>query len=112
MLRRRPLGSGSRRGMPRARSSATLPRQTLRFRRWVQPPRRGTIIVTTNSYMLQFEFFKPVRDTLGQEGVAIVWNVGEFGTHGDHAAFLITRISALIDRFLVEYLRVNGETCR
>ena len=36
---------------------------------------------------------------------------GSTGTHGGDAGFILSAVSQHLDKFLVEYLRVNEENC-
>ena len=48
----------------------------------------------------------------GESGMATTWDIGQTGTHGqDAAAFIVSGLSEVLDRFLTEYLRVNEEAC-
>lgn len=41
-------------------------------------------------------------------GLATTWDSGTVGLHGRDARFILTVVSGLMDKFLVEYLRVNA----
>ena len=43
--------------------------------------------------------------------LATTWESGSFGTHGDDPGFIVQSLSEHLDKFLVEYLRVNEEDC-
>ena len=43
--------------------------------------------------------------------MASTWHSGAVGTHGDDASYILSAVSRYMDRFLVEYLRVNEEAC-
>ena len=44
-------------------------------------------------------------------GEVTTWELGSTGTHGKDSGFIIQNISSKVDRFLVEYLRVNETAC-
>lgn len=44
-------------------------------------------------------------------GTVTTWGLGSTGTHGKDPGFIIQSISSKVDRFLVEYLRVNETAC-
>ena len=55
---------------------------------------------------------KDVTDTTtGIRDMATTWRDGVVGTHGDNAQIVVSSLSGAIDRFLVEYLRVNEAAC-
>lgn len=43
---------------------------------------------------------------------ASTWIVGGVGTHGGNAGFVMQTLSEHLDRFLLEYLRMNEDSCR
>ena len=44
-------------------------------------------------------------------GVAGTWDTGVTGTHGGDAGYILQSVSENVDRFIVEYLRVNEGAC-
>ena len=50
-------------------------------------------------------------EALGIGGRAETWNTGSAGTHGGGASFILQDVSEHMDRFVVEYLRVNESAC-
>ena len=42
---------------------------------------------------------------------AQTWRTGEIGTHGRDAGYILQGISEHLDKFIVEYLRVNEGAC-
>ena len=48
----------------------------------------------------------------GEENLATTWQKGGAGNHGKRADLLRSSISEHVDQFLVEYLRVNEDSCR
>ena len=52
--------------------------------------------------------FDPVN---GSGGIATTWQSSSTGTHGKNSGFIIQSVSEKLDKFLVEYLRVNEKDC-
>ena len=68
--------------------------------------------VVDRAVSIRLEFRKRVRDILsGDTGRAATWKVGSAGTHGGDANYIVSHVSRLMDRFLVEFLRVNEKAC-
>ena len=65
------------------------------------------------SFSINLGFYKPVRDVKFPElfGIAVSWERGLTGTHGEDANFILSSLSKMIDEFLVEYFRVNEKAC-
>ena len=64
------------------------------------------------AYSIDLRFFKQVHDLDSNEtGAAATWDEGSVGMHGGDAGFILSSISRYMDRFLVEFLRVNEEAC-
>lgn len=64
------------------------------------------------AFSIGLEFRKRVRDILsGDTGRAATWNAGATGTHGGSANYIVSHVSRFMDRFLVEFLRVNERAC-
>lgn len=62
------------------------------------------------SYSLEFE--KLVHDfSSDASGLATTWDTGATGTHGGDAGYILSGVSRAMDRFLVEFLRVNEAGC-
>ena len=58
------------------------------------------------------EYNKELLDlSSGEFGTAMTWRTGSTGTHGRDASYIRSAVSEKIDKFLVEYLRVNEEAC-
>lgn len=48
----------------------------------------------------------------GSGGIAATWSIRMSGTYGRTGAeFIVSKLSELLDQFLVEYLRVNESAC-
>lgn len=61
---------------------------------------------------IRLEYNKRVFDVAtGELGVATTWDTGSTGTHGGDAGYIVSALSEKLDRFLVEYLRVNESAC-
>ena len=68
--------------------------------------------VVGRGFSISLEFKKDVYDLLsGNRGLATTWDRGGTGTHGGYANFLLSSISRHMDKFLVEFLRVNEKAC-
>ena len=65
------------------------------------------------AFNLSLEFKKLVRDIHFPElyGLAPSWSTGGTGTHGGDANFVVSGVSEYVDKFLVEYFRVNEKAC-
>ena len=42
----------------------------------------------------------------------MMWETGSYGTHGGDADYILQAVSERLDRFILEYLRVNETACR
>ena len=61
---------------------------------------------------MRLEFNKRVSDSLsGESFFTGTWNSGVTGTHGRDADYILQGLSELLDRFVLEYLRVNEAAC-
>ena len=61
---------------------------------------------------LRVEYVKRLRDPLsGETFPAGTWMESSTGTHSGDDGFIVQSVSELLDKFLVEYLRVNEEAC-
>ena len=47
-----------------------------------------------------------------QSGYAATWETGNYGTHAGNAGYIMQIVSERLDRFILEYLRVNETACR
>ena len=65
------------------------------------------------AFNTSLEYNKPVHDLASDvTGVASTWDISLTGTHGGGSNYILSTISELMDRFLVEYLRVNEAACK
>ena len=64
-------------------------------------------------FVLTLNYRKGVYDPISAEfGLATTWVLRGAGTHGrDGAMFILSGLASYMDRFLVEYLRVNESAC-
>lgn len=68
--------------------------------------------VFRRSFNIRLAFKKKVHDPLsGITGIAVTWNAGSTGTHGGSASYILSALSQHMDKFLVEFLRVNEKAC-
>ena len=68
--------------------------------------------VAGHAFGVSLEYKKRVLDPLsGLGGLATTWNSGSTGTHGRDSGFILSGVSQHLDRFLVEFLRVNEAAC-
>ena len=69
-----------------------------------------TVVGRAFSYDINFNkrLYDPVTD---RRSSATTWNTGGTGTHGGDASYVLQVLSEQLDRFVVEYLRVNEATC-
>ena len=49
---------------------------------------------------------------LGRNGFAATWDTGSLGMHDGDAGFILQYVSEYLDRFVLEYLRVNETACQ
>ena len=68
--------------------------------------------VVGRAFNIDLEFKKNVLDPLsGNAGFATTWLTGSTGTHGGNANYIVSSVSRHMDKFLVEFLRVNEKAC-
>ena len=61
---------------------------------------------------LRVEYVKRLKDPVsGETFPAGTWMESSTGTYGGDDGFIVQSVSELLDKFLVEYLRVNEEAC-
>ena len=64
------------------------------------------------AYSARLQYEKFVFDPLsGFSSMATTWNNGSTGTYGRDSGFILSDVSQHLDRFLVEFLRVNEAAC-
>ena len=65
------------------------------------------------AFHIKVSFKKWLRDDVSEKnGIAETWDTGSLGTHGGDAGFILQGVSEHLDRFVLEYLRVNETVCR
>ncbi len=73
------------------------------------------VTVVGRAFSGRVSFYKRVYDPpSGVSDFALTWRSGDTGTHRggeESAAFIMQRLSELVDAFVLEYLRVNEESC-
>lgn len=70
------------------------------------------VSVVGRSFSNEIQFNKSVL-SYGEIGMATTWEEGRVGIHGRTGAdFILSSLSKLIDKFLVEYFRVNQKYCK
>ena len=70
------------------------------------------VTVVGRAFSSNLLFFKPVTDPWSDTtGLATTWETGSTGTHGGDADYILSGLSQQMDRFLLEFLRVNEEAC-
>ena len=92
-------------------SSETIP-STVTDLFWI-PSLSVSARVAGSALVVLVELRKTLGDpATGVEGKAGTWRSGKFGTHGKDAGDIVQLVAEELDRFLVEYLRVNEKDCR
>ena len=68
--------------------------------------------VVGGAYSIELSYKRRVcHSAISQCGYAKTWDRGSTGAHGRNAGFIRSNVSRHMDQFLVEYLRVNEESC-
>ena len=68
--------------------------------------------VIGNAFSIRLFYYKSVYDPLsGNSDYAPTWNSGVTGTHSGKPGYIRSQISESMDRFLLEFLRVNENAC-
>ena len=68
--------------------------------------------VSGHAVNISLEYNKRVLDPLsGLGGFATTWNSGAISAYGRDQGFILSGVSQHLDRFLVEFLRVNETSC-
>ena len=68
--------------------------------------------VVGNTFSFDVGYFKKLHDVrLGIDFFAQTWVTGAIGNHSKDAGFILQGISEHLDKFIVEYLRVNEGAC-
>ena len=70
------------------------------------------VLVVGNAFTFKVGYHKKLHDEKsGMSNFAQTWTTGAAGTHGRDAGYILQNLSENIDRFIVEYLRVNEGSC-
>ena len=79
---------------------------------------RVGVLVSKNrrsgAYSIEVSFSEYLRDAVSaQNGIATTWDANGVGMHaGDRdAGYILQHVSECLDRFILEYLRVNEAAC-
>ena len=65
------------------------------------------------AFLVDVSFNKYLRDGVSdRNGFAATWNTGSYGTYSGDAGYIMQFVSEQLDRFILEYLRVNETACR
>ena len=77
---------------------------------------RVGVLVSENlhagAYSVRVSFNKYLNDgALDLNGFAETWNSGSYGTHVGDAGYILQSLSEHLDKFILEYLRVNEDAC-
>ena len=68
--------------------------------------------VAGSAFLVLVELQKTLSDpATGEESKAGTWESGRLGTHGRDAGHIVQLVAEELDKFLVEYLRVNEKDC-
>ena len=68
--------------------------------------------VIGSSFNIMLQFNKEVYDPASNNTrPTATWVEGTTGTHSGDGGYILSSLSRLIDKFLVEYLRVNEDAC-
>ena len=71
-----------------------------------------TINVVGHGFDISVRYNKVVDDPLSNLRVyAPTWQMNTTGMHGGNSGYILSQLPGLLDRFLVEFLRVNEEAC-
>ena len=63
------------------------------------------------AFSISVEYNKRITDAFGVSGSATTWDSGITGTHGSDAAYIVSLLSQILDKFLAAFLRVNEPAC-
>ena len=70
------------------------------------------VLVVGNAFSFDVGYFKKLHDgKLGMSNFAQTWQTGATGTHSRDAGHIMQNLSEKMDKFIVEYLRVNEGAC-
>lgn len=94
----------------------TAAESRLRAARLYDPSSGYVLYVNVNvvghAYNINVEHHKWLHDVeFNLRGIAETWSIGSTGTHAGDAGYILQFVSEHVDRFVVEYLRVNEAAC-
>ena len=97
-------------------SIQTAAESRLRAARLFSPESRQYLYININmvggAYNISVRYNKIVYDPLSDLSYHTpTWQKGLIGTHGGNSGNILSSLSGQLDKFLVEYLRVNEEAC-
>ena len=74
------------------------------------------LFINTNVYLGAFtvrvQYHKRLFDPLsGEQTAAVSWESAGIGQHAGDSVYILSSVSRHLDKFLVEFLRVNEEAC-
>ena len=72
------------------------------------------VSVVGRGFSTEIQFRKPVL-SYGELGIATTWEDGKTGIYGNIGtgkSFILSGLSELIGKFIVQYLKVNQEYCK
>ena len=96
---------------------STLAESRLRAARLFSDDLRRTylyvnVTVAGSAFSVRVEFHKRLFDPVSDETwPARTWNEGTTGRHVGDGGYIMQTLSESLDRFLLEYLRVNEDSC-
>ena len=68
--------------------------------------------VTGNEVRIEVSYAKPVRDLISRvKFYTTTWESKSSGEHGRDGGLILSQVMKEVDRFIVEYLRVNAGAC-
>ena len=70
------------------------------------------VTVIGPAFSISVEYRKLVIDHFGHVDITATWNTGSTGTHGRDGGYIVSSLSQHMDKFLVDYLRVNEKACK
>ena len=66
----------------------------------------------TGAYSIEVSYNKLLFDPrLVESNLAETWDLGSYGMHGADANYVLQSLSEHLDGFILEYLRINEDSC-
>ncbi len=70
------------------------------------------VVVARQAFHIGLSFLKVVVDSFSlKDNFASTWRRDTVGTHTSDSSYILSRVSELIDQFIVEYFLANQDTC-